>query len=66
MNTVGLLGQAYSTVWGPRGMQLLARDESSVELDRGTSLIRNSARLGAYSRTMPRALRWSLGGGSLL
>ena len=26
---------------------------------RGTSLIRNSAPLGPYSRTMPRALRWS-------
>ena len=25
----------------------------------GTSLMRNSARLGPYSRTMPRALRWS-------
>ena len=28
---------------------------------RGTSLIRNSGRLGSYSRTMSRALRWSLG-----
>jgi hypothetical protein len=26
---------------------------------RGTSLIRNSTPLGPYSRTMPRALRWS-------
>ena len=26
---------------------------------RGTSLIRNSAPLGPYSRTLPRALRWS-------
>ena len=30
---------------------------------RGTSLIRNHAPLGPYSRTMPRALWWSLGGG---
>ena len=29
---------------------------------RGTSLIRNSAPLGPYSRTMPRALWWSMGG----
>ena len=26
---------------------------------RGTSIIRNSASLGPWSRTMPRALRWS-------
>ena len=31
---------------------------------RGASLIRNRACLGTYSRTMPRALWWSLGGGS--
>ena len=31
-NTVGLLGEAFSTVWGPTGMHLLATDESSVEL----------------------------------
>ena len=29
---------------------------------RATSLIRNSAPLGPYSRTMPRALRWSYRG----
>ena len=29
---------------------------------RGTSTIRNSARLGPYSRNMPRALWWSWGG----
>ena len=29
---------------------------------RGTSLIRNSAPLAPYDRTMPRALWWSLGG----
>ena len=33
---------------------------------RGTSLIRNSAPLGPYSRTMPRALWWSYGGGRFL
>ena len=33
---------------------------------RGTSLIRNSGRLGPYSRTMPRALWQSLGGGQFL
>ena len=33
---------------------------------RGTSLIRNSRRLGPYSRTKPRALWWSQGGSSFL
>jgi len=33
---------------------------------RGTSLIRNCLLLGPYSRTMPRAPRWSYGGGSFL
>jgi len=33
---------------------------------RGTSLIRNSAPLGPYSRNMPRALWWSWGGGLFL
>ena len=33
---------------------------------RGTSLIRNSAFLGPYSRTMHRALWWVLGGGRFL
>ena len=30
---------------------------------RGTLLIRNCLSLGPYSRPVPRALRWSLGGG---
>ena len=33
---------------------------------RGTSIIRNCLLVGPYSRTMPRALRWSLGGGQFL
>ena len=33
---------------------------------RGTSHIRNSAPLGSYCRTMPRALWWSSGGGLFL
>ena len=33
---------------------------------RGTSLIRNSAPLGPYSRIMPRTLGWSWGGGLFL
>ena len=33
---------------------------------RGTSLIRNSAPLGPYSRSMPRAPWWSYGGGLFL
>ena len=30
-----------------------------TQLYRGTSLVRNSAPLGPYSRNMPRPLRWS-------
>ena len=33
---------------------------------RGISLIRNKPPLGPYSRTMPRALRWSEGGGQFI
>ena len=33
---------------------------------RGTSLIKNCHSLGPYSRTIPRALQWSWGGGSFL
>ena len=36
------------------------------KLYRGTSLKRNRRRLGPYSRTMPRALWWSYGGGLFL
>ena len=35
-------------------------------LYRGTSLIRNGLPLGPYSRTRPRALWWSQGGGQFL
>ena len=35
-------------------------------LYRGAFLIRNNASLGLYSRTMPRALRWSWRGGLFL
>jgi len=35
-------------------------------MGRGISLIRNSAPLGPYRRTMPRALWWPLGGGLFL
>ena len=33
---------------------------------RGTSLIRKNLHLRPYSRTMPKALRWSYGGGQFL
>ena len=33
---------------------------------RGTSLIRNRPPLGPYSRPMPRAQKWSYGGGGFL
>ena len=39
---------------------------SAKVLYRGTSLIRNRRPLGPYSRTMPRALRGSKGGGRFL
>ena len=50
------------TMWPlvPRG----ARQAASPY--RGTSLIRKRAPLGHYSRTMPRALWWSQGGGRFL
>jgi len=38
----------------------------NVYIYRGTSLIRNSLSLGPYSRTVPRALWWSEGGGRFL
>ena len=44
----------------PRLMQ--ASCPPSCSRFRGTSVIRNSAPLGRYSRTMPRALWWSQGG----
>ena len=40
------------------------REDSPAHPYRGISLIRNSAPLGPYSRTMPRAL-WKLGGGAV-
>ena len=42
------------------------RVHPAIESYRVTSLIRNSRPLGPYSRTMPRALRWSYGGGQFL
>ena len=45
-------------------LEELAADPRAARY-RGTSLIRNSALLGPYSRTLHRALWWVLGGGSL-
>ena len=42
------------------------RGRSQRTLYRGTSLIRNSLPLGPFSRTLPRALWWSWGGGRFL
>jgi len=39
---------------------------ASQALYRGTSLIRNGALLGPYSRIMHRAMRWALGGFAFL
>ena len=60
--------------WTGSKMQRIDRTEpealKSITLKarpyRGTSLIRNSAPLGPYSRNMPRALWWSYGGGLFL
>ena len=54
-----------------RGLAVVEEVERGAELhapagDRGTSLVRNCKLLGPYSRTVPRALRWFKGGGSLL
>jgi hypothetical protein len=57
-----------STPRPPRSITKICIDATSPPpIDatyRGTSLIRNSAPLGPYSRTMPRALWWSYGGGA--
>ena len=44
------------TIWGQRSGAPRVQIEATY---RGTSLIRNSAPLGTYSRTVPRALWWS-------
>ena len=41
------------------------KEKKKICETRGTSSIRNSARLGTYSRTMPRAVWWALGGGAV-
>ena len=50
---------------GPRGIHAhgrrpFRRHARYLQAYRGTSLIRNSAPLGTYSRAMPRALQWRL------
>ena len=45
---------------------LRALFEGGRKAYRGTSLIRNRAPLGPYTRTMPRVLWWSWGGGLFL
>ena len=49
------------TSWMPWCQSIQSFDD--VTWYRGTSLIRNRPRLGPYSRTMPKALWWSKGGG---
>jgi len=53
-----MLGELKPT--GPKG-HLREPGRPAFKPRRGTSLIRNSARLGPYSSTIPRALWWSLG-----
>ena len=45
----------FHTPWGGRAGR---EREAEMEAYRGTSLIRNSALLGPYSRTVPKALWW--------
>jgi len=49
-----------------QGVGVSSKSAKSCNGIRGTSLIINVLRLGPYSRPMPRALRWSYGGGQLL
>jgi len=52
---------------GPRPGFLAGAPRPAVALPcRGNSLIRNSAPLGPYSRTVPRGLGWYEGGGLFL
>jgi len=48
-----------SSLHKPGNIDPVAFTRCTTPLYRGTSLIRNSAPLGPYSRTMPRALWWS-------
>ena len=50
----------------PRLHIILTTLATSTPHPTGTSLIRNSPPLGHYSKALPRALRWSSGGGLLL
>ena len=47
------------------GSQIHLVKEADLPLYRSTSLIRNTPLLGPYSRTMPRVLWWSEGGGAV-
>jgi hypothetical protein len=47
---------------GCRHDKMTPASTSSRQIDRGTSLIRNSDELGPCSRTVPKALWWSWGG----
>ena len=53
----------FETGVGPRRSECMC---CASDPYKGTSLIRNSAFLVPYSRNMPRALWWSLGGGAFL
>ena len=58
MKVRNLAAGLWRAAWRSLGFQ--------VSFYRGTSLIRNNPPLGPCSRTMPRALRWSWGGGQFL
>jgi len=60
------VGHAGGTPWRTGGnaetdrkTEILGDRETGIQGYRGTSLIRNCFLPGPYSRTMPRALRWS-------
>ena len=80
LNFVGAGGYRYGSntlidslvvdgLWDPYGNYHMGTPlpiSISTSVYRGTSLIRNSAPLGHYSRSLPRALWWSKGGGVFL
>jgi len=63
----------YTLNWRKRGRSFPSKSHAChrttpfiTSLQRGTSLIRHRAPLGPCSRTLPRAPRWSRGGGRFL
>ena len=62
------LGAGEGPLEGGEGLEVTAPPQRVCEVGnyRGASLIRNPPLLGPYSRTIPRVLWWSQGGGLFL